>query len=227
MFDEIPKLTYEKVGSDYVGSVIDADGNIIFSDYLKWQQYGDAFASREISLGMKDGTIQKIKDHWFDYGSYKPHGEFVGIGSGTLESLQDCYVYCSRNINKNTFQKMLDDYYSREKEYGYDEIRDWCKLQYKWYNVIIDGKQCPYMVNERGNFVHKYSKEAIYPRVNRCVWKFKSKGKTNKSFDLCLFKLEYNDGNKVQRIERKMLDVLKESLPFNEEEIIKKCKLPQ
>lgn len=225
MFDELPQMTYEKIDLDYVGSVIDGDGDVIFSEYLGYKSWSDAFGGRELTLHMKDGTLKKIKDHWWDCGYCKEHGEFIAIGASTLESLQDCYVYCSYNINKSTFQKMLDDYYSREKEYEYEEIREWCKLQYKWYDVIIDGKKYPYMVNEKGNFVHKYSKESIYPRENRCIYRYKSKGKSDKSFDLCLFKMKYEENGRLIKIERRMLDVLKESLPFSEEEIVKRCKL--
>lgn len=225
IFDEIPEMTYEKIRSDYIGSVTDECGNIIFSRFLEWKPYGDAFAGRELNLKMKDGTITSIKDHWFDCGSYEEHGEFVGIGAGTLEELQKCYVYCSYNMNKNTFQKMLDDYYTREKEYEYYEIEKWCKLQYKWYDVIIDGIMYPYMVNKNGNFVHKYTKEPIYPRTNKSIGKYKWKGKTDKYFNLCLFELKYKERDKTVKIQRKMMDVLRESLPFNEEEITLNCKI--
>ena len=223
IFDEIPKLTYEKIKGDYIGSALDEYGNIIFSEHLKWQPFGDAFAGRELTLKMKDGSIQKIKDHWFDHGHYKEHGEFIGIGAGTLESLQKCYVYCGLNINKDTFQKMLDDYYSREKEYDYYEIEKWCKLQYKWYDVIIDGKKYPYMVNKKGDFVEKYSKEPIYPRRNICRIKYYNK--VGKSFDLCLFKINYKENGRLIKIERKMIDVLKESMPYSVEEIKKNCNI--
>lgn len=132
-------------------------------------------------------------------------------------------MFIVATINIDTFQMMLDDYYSREKEYEYYEIEKWCKLQYKWYDVIIDGKKYPYMVNKKGNFVHKYSKEPIYPRTNKCIWRFQKD--TGKSFDLCLFELKYNNGNRLIKIQRKMMDVLKESLPFSEEDIKHNCKI--
>lgn len=34
MFDEIPEVTYEKIGLDYVGSAVDENGNVIFSEHL-------------------------------------------------------------------------------------------------------------------------------------------------------------------------------------------------
>lgn len=144
LFDEIPEITYEKIGSSYVGSATDNNGNIIFSNYLGYESFGNAFGGRELTLKMKDGITEKVKDHWFDWGHYKNHGEFIDIGGGTLEKLQECYVYCGYNINKNTFERMLDDYYSREKEYKYDEIEEWCNLQYIWYPVIINNSYFAY-----------------------------------------------------------------------------------
>jgi len=219
MFDEIPEITYEKIGCNYVGSATDQDGNIIFSDYLGYDSWGKAFAGRELTLHMKDGTTQKIKNYWYDWGYYKKHGEFIDIGGGTLESLQRCYVYSGYNINKATFQKMLDDYYSREKEYEYYEIEEWSKLQYKWYPVVIDGERYPFMVNKYGDFARRENKERIYLRKN--IVKYVR----DKRFKLCLFEFEYNNGVRLLKIQRKLMDVLKESLPFEEKEIIENCKL--
>lgn len=219
MFDEVPEITYEKIGSDYIGSATDKNGNIIFSNFLEYRSWDNAFSGREITLKMKDGSIEKIKDHWWDEGSYKRHGSFIGIGGGTLESLQNCYVYCSYNINKDTFEKMLNDYYTREKEYEYYEIEKWAKLQYKWYPVVISGKQYSLMVNKKGDFVKRESKEPVYPRRN--IYKISR----NKRFKLCLFEYQYKDGDGLIKIQRKMIDVLKESLPFTENEIIENCRL--
>lgn len=221
LFDTIPELKYEKIGIDYVGSATDENGDIIFSEHLGYASYRGAFGGRELSLQMKDGTINKIKDHWFDYGSYKNHGEFIGIGAGTLERLQDYHVYCGMDINKSTFDKMLDDYFSREKLYEYDEIREWCNLQYRWHDVILNGKRLPFMVNKYGVFVHRETKKRIYVRKN--CRKFKKQ--INKIFELCLFKIEYKSDGMLIKIERKMLDVLKESLPYSEEEIKNNCKI--
>lgn len=136
VFDVIPEMTYEKIGSDYIGSAVDEYGNIIFSRHLGYRRYGDAFGGRELCLEMKDGTVEKIKDHWFDCGGYSGHGDFIEIGAGTLKSLRDCYVYYGMNINKFTFNKMLADYLMMDKPYEYYEIEKWCKMRYKWYDVI-------------------------------------------------------------------------------------------
>ena len=43
MFDEIPEITYEKVGCDYVGSACDENGNIVFSKFLKKRAFWKCF----------------------------------------------------------------------------------------------------------------------------------------------------------------------------------------
>lgn len=219
MFDEISELTYEKIGSSYIGSAVDSEGNIIASEFLKYESWGNAFAGRELSLKMKDGSIQKIKNHWFDCGSYKEHGQFIGIGAGTLESLQDCYVYCSYNINIDTFNKMIDDYLTRDKIYTYDEVREWCKLQYKWYPVIVNGKRIPYMMNEKGDMVEAESKKRVGCREN-VMKKVNGKYKT-----YTYFKFKYTENDRLIKIEANYLNTLKATLPFSEEEIKKKCKI--
>lgn len=129
VFDEIPELTYEKIGSDYVGSATDDKGNVILSHFLKRERFGDAFGGRELNLKMKDGSTETIKDYWFDHGSYLKHGEFIRIGAETLEGLQNCYVYFSANINKEIFINMVEEYLSHDKIYGYREVEEWCNLQ--------------------------------------------------------------------------------------------------
>ena len=225
LFDEMPEVTYERNGLSYVGSAVDENGNIILSHYLKYDSYGNAFGGHELNLHMKNGTIEKVKDYWFDYGSYPDHGEFIDIGAGTLESLQNCYVYSSCNINKKSFEKMLDEYYAREKEYDYGDIEKWCKLQYRWHDVIIDGVKYPYMVNKKGDFVEKYTKKYVYGFRENII-RINKYDVGRKYFPLCIFKLSYFDGYKMVKIERNMLDVLKESMPeYTKDQIIRNCRL--
>lgn len=220
MFDEIPKLTYEKIGGSYIGSSVDDEGNIIASEYLKYESFGDAFAGREITLNMKDGSIQKIKDHWFDHGWYKPHGEFISIGAGTLERLQNCYVYFGYNINKEKFEKMVEEYLTRDKLYEYYEVEEWCNLRYDWYDVIINGKKIPYIMNKKGDMIEKETKKRVYPRHNVM------KRVNDKYKNYTYFKLKYKDNNdRLIKIEANYLEVLKATLLFTEEEIKEKCKL--
>jgi len=42
---------------------------------------------------------------------------------------------------------------------------------------------------------------------------------------MCLFKLSYKENGRLIKIQRKMIDVLKESLPHSESEIRVNCKI--
>lgn len=215
VFDETPEITYEQIGEDYIGSATDKDGNIVFSSYLRKKGDRGAFGGRELSLTMKDGSVHKIKDYWWDEGYYRGHGEFACIGAGTLEELQKRYVYCTYSINKETFQKMLDDYYSREKEYKYYEIEEWAKMQYTWYPVMIDGKAVKQlMVNDKGHFAYKLTKKRVHVRYTKCIFN----KKRNKTFTINMFRYGYNNGTRFVKIERRLNDVYKESLNITENE---------
>lgn len=79
-------LTYSRVGNDYIGS----DGP--FRDLLYYERGGGrfvAFAGRELALPMKDGTIEKVKDHWWS-GRLAGH---VSVVLGDVKSLSNCYVF--------------------------------------------------------------------------------------------------------------------------------------
>lgn len=232
MFDEIPEVTYEKVGLNYVGSAEDENGNVIFSEMLGYSNMTGAFGGCEFTLKMKDGSEKKIKDHWWDWGHYREHGEFISIGAGTMEDLQRCYVYHGMNINAHAFQIMLDDYYSREKEYKYYEIEEWVERQYKWYQLQVGGRKFPVMVTENGRFADMYTKEKLYPTERKIISKYKRAGKTETVFFINLLKLEYEEimtkppyGKRKVKYECNLLDALQESLPLKKDEIIKNFNL--
>lgn len=232
VFDEIPEITYEKVGQNYEGSATDENGNVILSRMLGHERMTGAFGGRELTLKMKDGSEQKIKDHWWDWGHCRKHGEFIDIGADTVKGLQNCYVYRGMNINKYAFQLMLEDYYSREKEYEYYEIEEWVNRQCKWYQLEIDGKGIPFMVSENGTFAEMYTKKKIYPIERKTIRKFRRAGKSENIFCMEFLKLEYEEmtepyyTKRKVRIERNLFDVLQESLPmFSADEIVNKFKL--
>lgn len=220
VFDKIPETTYEKIDGDYVGSYVNENGDIIASHWLERKGYGDAFGGREIGLKMKDGSTKTIKDYWFDSGTYPEHGDFVGIGAGTLEGLKNCYVYFGYYINAATFQKMVDEYLKYDKLYGYWEVEDWCNLQYRWYDVVVNNTKIPYMMNFRGDMVEKESKKRVYARRN-VIKKLYGSLK-----EYQFFRFEYEENGILKKIHANYLDTLKATLPYTEEEIRKNCNLP-
>lgn len=219
VFDEIPKITYEKIGADYVGTAVNTNGDIIASHWLKREQYGGAFGGRELELKMTDGSVEKTKDYWFDHGSYPEHGEFMSIGAETLEGLQDCHVFFGFNIHVEAFRNMLDEYLAHDKTYNHDEVREWCRLQYEWHDVIVHGKKIPFMMNKIGEMVTRETKERVFPRHN----KVKIIG--NIYYQISFFRFKYEDNGRLIKIESNLLEVLKATLPHSEEEIRKNCKL--
>lgn len=210
MFDEIPKKTYRKVGADYVGTCKDKDGNILFSHYLKKGSSG-AFAGSTLTLDMEDGSKQEIKDYWWDAGPYSEHGEFISIGAATLEDLQKCYVYFSMYISVPLFQNLLDEYLKTNNFEKYDDVKAYVDMQYDWYQVKINGKNLPLLVNINGNFIRSDTLERVYCRRNLCKVKSLPDGNT-KHFDLKLFKCSYMKNGRKITVEANFNKVLEESI---------------
>ncbi|QMV32833.1 hypothetical protein F1_00034 [Ralstonia phage Heva] len=117
-------LVYERHGNDYVG----VDGP--FRDALYYQRACSmfrAFAGRELSLPMKDGTIQKVKDHWWQ-GGIKGYASVV---ASDVESLKRCYVFsgglCAAPDElaalRATYTGCVYPYLDYEKVVKYDDTR--------------------------------------------------------------------------------------------------------
>lgn len=211
LFDKVPEKTYQKIGVDYVGTLKDENGIIVSSHYLKKGPKG-AFAGRELTLKMNDGSNETIQDYWWDCGSYPDHGEFINIGAGSLEELQECYVYTSFNINKDIFHGMLEEFLSENKFEGYDEIKDWAFLQCEWYPVKIHGKELPLMVNKKGRFMDPKTKKQVYTKRN--LWIHRK----DKIFKLNLFEFSYREKGRLHKVEATIDQVLKETLPHSEDQ---------
>jgi len=203
--DEIPELTFEEKGKSLIGT----DEQNLFNWYLKYDSCGNAFAGREITLKMKDGETRKIKNNWFDHGTYDDENEYISIGIGTLEDMQNCFVFTSKNIRKDSFDLLMNEYLKYDKLYEYDEIREWCNLKYEWFPIIIHGKEIPFMMNKNGNVVERETKKREFTMNNIC----KFKKSIDKFFDLCHFKLQYNNGDRLIKLEANYKDVVRDSLP--------------
>ena len=225
--DKIPEITYEKMGSHYIGTAT-YKKQIIFSHFLKYSKstkYSKAFAGREITLKMKDGSAQIIKDDWWDAGSYTEDGtKYIHVGLATIDSLRNCYVFYAYNINEKFFKKMLNDYFLRDKLYESDEIRKWIFMQQKFYPAKYLGNQIDgIMVSEYGDIVNKYTKEIEGHNVN--YFKIKNLNGKYKTFSGTIFKCKKNKYGKYI-YEGNYLKLLMESLPhLSRDEIIKRCKL--
>lgn len=118
------RFIYEPDGKGFLGS----DGP--FRDVLYYEQgYGGfvAFAGRELSLPMADGSTRTVKDHWWS-GSIKG---YAGATYGDVESLRKCYVFsggaCIARDDlaalRATYTGCVYPYWDYEKVIKYDELR--------------------------------------------------------------------------------------------------------
>lgn len=135
------KMTYERVGNDYIGS----DGP--FRDALIYSRGGGrfvAFAGRELTIPMKDGSTQKLKDHWWS-------GSIKGLRSAVysdVDSLKRCYVFSSALCDpevlaalRGAYKGCVYPYREYEKIIKYDDMhRD------LWKRVFHEEGRCRALV---------------------------------------------------------------------------------
>jgi hypothetical protein len=116
-------FTYQKVGNDYIGS----DGPLTRALYYSRASAAfRAFAGSELTLQMIDGSVQKIKDHWW---SGVP-SEHIDVVVGDVESLKKCYVFGSASIRGQDLQTLRESYtgcvypyWDYEKVIKYNDVR--------------------------------------------------------------------------------------------------------
>ena len=123
VFNRPVNFTYELIGKDYIGT----DGPLMDALYYS---HGSgsfrAFAGRELTLTMKDGSVSKIKDHWWA-GATKGR---ISVVVGDIESLKKCYVYGSAQMTPEEYQALRDTYtgcvypyWDYEKIIKHDDMR--------------------------------------------------------------------------------------------------------
>ena len=217
--NKMPKITYEKIGNDYIGT--NKKGFVWHKytyNYSRCEPH--AFGGREISLKMKDGSIETIKNHWWDNGIEDKADQFRRITVRDIESLKNCYVYTSIYMKKDLINEAIEDYFIKDKLYEYDDLEKWVKLQYEWYDIIVGGKKIPFLINNKSDVIEKYSKSVKY-----CIYQgIKIRGE--KEFKYNHFRLKYMENGRMIKINRNCKDIWKESFP-NEvyEKILKEMKI--
>lgn len=116
-------FTYEQVGNDYIGT----DGPFTRAlCYSRASTAFRAFGGSALTLRMKDGTVQKIKDHWWQ----GQLSEDIHVTVGDIKSLKECYVFGRASIRREDFQALRESYtgcvypyWDYEKVIKYDDVR--------------------------------------------------------------------------------------------------------
>ncbi|HHU4103168.1 TPA: hypothetical protein ACUB6D_004006 [Raoultella planticola] len=116
-------FTYEQVGNNYIGT----DGPLTRALYYSPASAAfRAFAGSELTLMMTDGSVRKIKDHWWS-GVPSEHRDVV---FGDVESLKKCYVFGSASIRGEDLQALRESYigcvypyWDYEKVIKFDDMR--------------------------------------------------------------------------------------------------------
>ncbi len=127
------QLTYERVGNDYIG----ADGP--FRDALVYSHGSGrfvAFAGRELTILMKDGTVQKLKDHWWS-------GSIDGFRQATIsnvESLKRCYVFRGALCDPEAFAALRSAY--QGCVYPYRDYEKVIKYDDLWKRIFHEEGRC-------------------------------------------------------------------------------------
>lgn len=128
-------LVYERIGNAYIGR----DGP--FSNYLyyvKGEGRFVAFAGAELTLPMKDGTIQKVKNDWWG-GTLNGH---TNVATSSLVELDKYYLFTSRGIDPEELAKLraaytgnVFDYQDYRRIIYYDkDVRYWMDKAFKTEN---------------------------------------------------------------------------------------------
>lgn len=115
---------YEEIGRDLIGSDGPFKRPLLYSPASAAFK---AFAGREMTLNMRDGSQRKIKDHWWS-GCLPGH---QGVTACDLESLKKCYVFFGGmaiapedyQILRDSYTGCVYPYWDYKKIIKYDVVR--------------------------------------------------------------------------------------------------------
>ena len=105
-------------------------------DFLVHHNYGSmkAFAGRELTLQMSDGSTRVVKDNWWSAGSSAwaaEHGvELRGISYSTLDDMLDCCVFYASIMRAERLQELINEFYETHPNYSpwdYDAWHEHCR----------------------------------------------------------------------------------------------------
>jgi hypothetical protein len=144
------KFVYHERGRSFVG----VDGP--FRDYLAYGGGSGAFAGRELTLPMEDGSVRKIRDQWWA----AVLDGYRDVVVHSLEELQRCYVFSGAKVSaydysalRATYSGCVYPYWDYEKVIRYEGERKkyidlWFREQAKVKKVVAEAKRWRQRVRE-------------------------------------------------------------------------------
>lgn len=110
------------------------DGLMDFLTYHKYDGNMRAFAGRELTIQMEDGTQRTIKDVWWAEGflawATEHDVELHGFSYGTLDGMIDCCVFYASIIRAERLQELINEFYETHPDYtpwDYDAWHEHCR----------------------------------------------------------------------------------------------------
>lgn len=153
--------------------LIGRDGPIL--DVLGYERAGikKAFAGREFSIRMEDGSIRTIKDDWWSCCPPKDYNA-TQITFNDVESLKRCYVYSSGYCDPDVLANMVEEYDNKVRP---NKVRDggW-RYDYYDYEKVIDYKD---MRSELYDRIWKLEREKATVIAEARRWAALAKGKSS------------------------------------------------
>lgn len=147
------RFRYRKEGNDYIGR----DGP--FVDVLLYQSGTfpfKAFAGREITLAMEDGSTVVVKNRWW----HSVRKGFASVAYGDVDSLRKCYVFYGGaciapddlKALRETYTGCVYPYWDYEKVIKYDQMRS--DLHRRWFHEEDRRKALEKAIKEKDAELH-------------------------------------------------------------------------
>jgi hypothetical protein len=143
---------YEEIIHDGSRYLVGSDSNNLFFSCFKYERASNgfkAFAGREMTIEMKNGTKRIIKDDWWDFGYTDLLKEYYGyetisITYQSYDNLNRCYVYTGGNVVRKSLSKLVKKYKNKIFNYYEGEYCLFGRMEWR-KEPLSDEEQIKYM----------------------------------------------------------------------------------
>ena len=164
VFNRKPDLRYREID----GLLIGQDGPFINALFYRRStgRSDRAFAGREFSYQMTDGSTKKYKDSWWsgvDSGSLKDKFglDLIDIPMGTVAELKNCYVFCGISVDKTPLEDLIKEYVGTTYEYwDYEKVINFDDMRKKYIYRQLD------LERDKRNIIKEAKKWAKLAKVD-------------------------------------------------------------